>query len=96
MPLLPWITNTPFPYRVRSRCGRRNWRAGDRFWQAHTKAPRKIKELLQDRHVTGHERKRWPVVASGENIVWVRGMAGPAQLQLRGANKDAVVIRELR
>ena len=40
----------------------RNWRAGDRFWPAHTKAPKKIKELLQDRHITGDEKKRWPVV----------------------------------
>jgi hypothetical protein len=27
----------------------RNWRAGDRYWPAHSKAPRKIKELLQER-----------------------------------------------
>ncbi len=27
----------------------RNWRAGDRFWPAHSKSPKKIKELLQER-----------------------------------------------
>lgn len=51
----------------------RNWRPGDRFWPAHTKAPKKVKELLQDRHIVGDERKRWPVVARGEEIVWMRG-----------------------
>src|SRR5450432_3478798 len=29
----------------------RSWRAGERFWPAHTKEAKKIKELLQDRHV---------------------------------------------
>jgi tRNA(Ile)-lysidine synthetase-like protein len=31
----------------------RNWRAGDRYWPAHSKAPKKIKELLQERKLTG-------------------------------------------
>ena len=31
----------------------RNWRPGDRFWPAHTKSAKKIKELLQEHHVTG-------------------------------------------
>ena len=52
----------------------RNWFAGERFWPAHTKEPKKIKELLQDRHITGDEKKLWPVVASGDEIVWVRGL----------------------
>ena len=51
----------------------RNWRAGDRYWPAHSKSPKKIKELLQERKLTGTERKLWPVVASGQEIVWVRG-----------------------
>src|SRR5215469_12785442 len=25
----------------------RNWRPGDRFWPAHTRSPKKVKELLQ-------------------------------------------------
>ncbi len=51
----------------------RNWRAGDRFWPANSKAPKKVKELLQDRHITGEEKKRWPVIVSGELVVWMRG-----------------------
>src|SRR5439155_1141480 len=43
----------------------RNWRPGDRFWPAHTKAPKKVKELLQEKHVTGEERKLCPVIVSG-------------------------------
>jgi tRNA(Ile)-lysidine synthase len=73
----------------------RNWRAGDRFWPAHTKSPRKIKELLQERHVTGTERKLWPVVVSGHDIIWVRGFSAPAQLRPKDGTRGAVVIREV-
>ena len=72
----------------------RNWRPGDRFWPAHTKAPKKIKELLQDKHVLGSEKKLWPVITSGEQIVWMRGFAAPEQFVPRGGG-GAVMIREI-
>jgi tRNA(Ile)-lysidine synthase len=67
----------PGPLRVR------NWRPGDRFWPAHTKSPRKIKLLLQERHVALPERRLWPVIVSGEEIVWLRGFPSPAKLRAR-------------
>jgi tRNA(Ile)-lysidine synthase len=70
----------------------RNWRAGERFWPAHTKEPKKIKELLQDRHITGDEKKRWPVVACGDEIVWVRGLG--VRRDLVAKNGSGVLIRE--
>jgi tRNA(Ile)-lysidine synthase len=73
----------------------RNWRAGDRYWPAHSKAPRKIKELLQERKLTGIERKLWPVVVSGHEIVWVRGFPTPARLRPGDGDHEALVIREL-
>jgi tRNA(Ile)-lysidine synthase len=73
----------------------RNWRAGDLYWPAHSKAPKKIKELLQERKVTGTERKLWPVVLSGEEIVWVRGFPAPAQLHPKDGTREGVVIRAL-
>ena len=71
----------------------RNWRPGDRFWPAHTKSPKKIKELLQERHVAQPERRLWPVVAQGDEIVWVRGFPAPARLRAK-AGREAVLIRE--
>jgi tRNA(Ile)-lysidine synthase len=71
----------------------RNWRPGDRFWPAHTKEPKKIKELLQKRHLTGNQRKLWPVVVSGEEIVWVRGFVCPEHL--RAVSAQALLIREV-
>jgi tRNA(Ile)-lysidine synthase len=77
----------PGPLRVR------NWRAGDRFWPAHTKSPKKVKELLQERHVARPERGLWPVVLSGDEIVWVRGFNTHAKYGAK-AGHDAVLIAE--
>lgn len=73
----------------------RNWRSGDRFWPAHTKGPKKIKELLQDRHLLGVEKKLWPVVLSGDDIVWMRGFAIPASFGPKSPTGEAVMIREI-
>lgn len=74
----------------------RNWHAGDRFWPGHSKAPKKIKELLQDRQVVGLERKLWPVVVSGADVVWVRGLPAPAQWRQQNPHCAAVLIREMQ
>lgn len=64
----------------------RNWRPGDRYWPAHTREPKKLKELLQARHVPAKARAHWPVVVGdaggSECIVWVPGFAFPEQLLL--------------
>jgi tRNA(Ile)-lysidine synthase len=72
----------------------RNWRPGDRFWPAHTKSAKKIKELLQDRHIPQLERAQWPVILSGGEVIWVRGFPGRADMR-PGEGKPAVLIREL-
>ncbi len=77
----------PGPLRIR------NWRPGDRFWPAHTKSPKKIKELLQERHVAQTQRAVWPVVVNGKEIIWMRGFAVPAKLRAR-ADRAAVFIGE--
>lgn len=71
----------------------RNWRAGDRFWPRHTKSPKKVKELLQERHLPRAERSLWPVIVSGEEIVWVRGFPVAARFAAR-AGREAVAIVE--
>ncbi len=77
----------PGPLRVR------NWRPGDRFWPAHTKSPKKIKELLQERHLAQAERRLWPVVVSGDEIVWVRGFPRPQKFGAR-PGRGAILIIE--
>jgi tRNA(Ile)-lysidine synthase len=68
----------------------RNWHAGERFWPAHTKEPKKIKELLQDRHITGDDKQRWPVIASGDEIIWVRGLGVRRDFQSNGPTGVAI------
>jgi tRNA(Ile)-lysidine synthase len=72
----------------------RNWRPGDRFWPAHTKAPKKVKELLQQRHLDRPERRLWPVVLSGDEIAWMRGFPVPARLQAK-KGQQGVLIQEV-
>jgi tRNA(Ile)-lysidine synthase len=71
----------------------RNWRAGDRFWPAHTKAPKKIKELLTELHVAHTSRSTWPVVSSGDEIVWVRGLPVSSRHRAK-AGQPALLIHE--
>lgn len=76
----------------------RNWRAGDRFFPAYTKAPKKLKELLQaDRGIgkfSPEDRKNWPVVESAGQIVWVRGFPVPEALAWCAPGREGVLIEE--
>lgn len=74
----------------------RNWRPGDRFFPAHTRSPRKVKELLQSGRL-GHElspleRKTWPVIESAGHIVWMRGFPVPEAFAAKAG--EAVLIEE--
>lgn len=74
----------------------RNWRAGDKFFPGQTRAPKKLKELLQagrlGRELSPAERRLWPVVESAGQIVWVRGFTTPKALA--ADQNDAVAIEE--
>jgi tRNA(Ile)-lysidine synthase len=74
----------------------RNWHPGDRFWPAHTKQPRKVKELLSNRHVTGIEKKLWPVIVADDQLVWVRGFPTASDFRPQSGASRAVWIREHR
>jgi tRNA(Ile)-lysidine synthase len=71
----------------------RNWRAGDRFWPAHTKSPKKIKELLQEQHVEQPRRGLWPVVVGEDGIIWIRGFPTAKKHQFKG-HGAAILITE--
>jgi tRNA(Ile)-lysidine synthase len=75
----------------------RNWRAGDKFFPAHTQSPKKVKELLQAGRL-GHEispdqRKSWPVIESAGQIIWMRSF--PASKDFASSSGDAVLIEEI-
>jgi tRNA(Ile)-lysidine synthase len=71
----------------------RNWRAGDRFHPAHTKSAKKVKEFLQERHLDQHIRRLWPVILSGDEIVWLKGFSVSSEYRWK-PGKRAVQILE--
>ncbi len=52
----------------------RNWHPGDRYWPCGSKQPEKLKRLFLQHHIPADARRSWPVVLSGGDIVWVRGL----------------------
>jgi tRNA(Ile)-lysidine synthase len=76
----------------------RNWRPGDRFWPQHTRAPRKVKELLQERKIPLPQRHSWPVITSAasgrEEVIWLRGFRPPQQWLAAPGQAQALIIQE--
>lgn len=52
----------------------RPWEAGDTMTVSDGHRPKKVKRLLTDGGLTGHERAGWPVVLAGDQIVWIPGI----------------------
>jgi len=75
----------------------RNWRAGDKFFPAHTQSPKKVKELLQagrlGHEISPAERKAWPVIESAGQIIWMRSF--PASQLFASNSGHAVLIEEI-
>jgi tRNA(Ile)-lysidine synthase len=79
----------------------RNWRAGDRFFPAHSQSPKKVKELLQPGRLGQQfslaQRKAWPVVESAGQIVWMRGFPVSRDfVSSSSSSGDAVLIEEMK
>ncbi len=72
----------------------RNWRPGDRYESPTGTGAKKVKALLLERRIPAEQRRLWPVVLSGERIVWVRGF--PVARSFRAGPSSAVglLIRE--
>ena len=73
----------------------RNWHAGDRYWPAHTRQPKKVKELLQARHSPREPKPYWPVIVSGDEIVWMPGFPAPERFRIRETDPDALLLEEV-
>ena len=50
----------------------RNWEPGDRLLRTGHATAEKVKTLFQDYKVLLWERRHWPVIVAGNEIVWVR------------------------
>jgi tRNA(Ile)-lysidine synthase len=77
----------------------RNWRAGDRFFPAHSQSPKKVKELLQPcrlgQELSSAQRSVWPVIESAGQIVWMRGFHVSHGFASSSGDAVAVLIEEI-
>jgi tRNA(Ile)-lysidine synthase len=74
----------------------RNWRAGDQFWPLGSRKLRKLKELFRQRRIPRSQRKLWPVLECGEQIVWVRGFPPAAPVAASPESRAILLIEEAR
>ncbi len=69
----------------------RNWMPGDRYHPLGHSGEEKIKTLFQNARVPLWERRHWPVLTSGEEIVWVRQF-GPASAYAASPGEGPVLL----
>ncbi len=68
-------TPLPDPRRLRGELILRNWQDGDWVRIPGSRGPLKLKEVFRRARIPGSQRRLWPVLASGGEIVWVRGFS---------------------
>lgn len=61
------------PHKLSGHLVLRNWRAGDRFQIPGSLRTRNLKTDFARRKVPFGQRKLWPVLACGEEVLWARG-----------------------
>jgi tRNA(Ile)-lysidine synthase len=72
----------------------RNWRPGDSFRPKGRRSSRKLKQFLRMKRVAVSDREGWPVLTSGNMLVWTRGLPVAAEFAPRGATRAGVIIAE--
>jgi tRNA(Ile)-lysidine synthase len=89
-------SNAVDPQKLQHRLFLRNWRAGDQFWPLGSRNLRKLKELFGQRKVPRRQRKLWPVLECGEQIVWVRGFPPAVPVVVTPESRAILLIEEAR
>lgn len=72
----------------------RNWRPGDRYTQAG-RSGEKVKALFQRERVPIWERQGWPVLTSGDRIVWARKFGVSAEVSPSASTIRVVCVTEI-
>lgn len=66
----------------------RNWQPGDEFQRIGHRTGEKIKTLFQSDCILLWERKHWPVVTAGDEIIWARKFGGSAKFKATGGSRN--------
>lgn len=80
--------------RLRTPLVLRNWRPGDRLRPSGHQNAHKLKRLLNEKHISHWERESWPVLTSGEVLVWARGFPVAAEFAANEKTRTGIVIAE--
>ena len=72
----------------------RNWRPGDAYRPRGRRHERKLKSMFLAGRVPSGDRMVWPVLESGGQVVWARGMPAAEDFRARENTRTGVVIEE--
>jgi tRNA(Ile)-lysidine synthase len=72
----------------------RNWRPGDRLRPGGHRSAHKLKRLLNEKRVSRWERGGWPVLTSGDVLVWARGFPVAVEFAANERTRAGIVIAE--
>jgi tRNA(Ile)-lysidine synthase len=70
----------------------RSWRDGDRIRPLGMEGTKTLQDLFTDRKVPRSLRHTLPVVAAGEKVAWVAGVAVSEDFRLAPDTREAVII----
>lgn len=70
----------------------RNWRPGDRLHPLHRGSEEKLKRLFQERRIAAERRPTWPVLTSGNAVVWAKDFAVSTEFAAHEGTVEAVLI----
>jgi tRNA(Ile)-lysidine synthase len=72
----------------------RNWRPGDQYRPAGHSGAEKIKLLFHEARIPLWERRSWPVITRGDQIVWARRFGPAAELVATSQSRVVLKIQE--
>jgi tRNA(Ile)-lysidine synthase len=72
----------------------RNWRPGDQYQPVGHSDGERIKLLFQQARIPLWERRSWPVITSGNEIIWARRFGPAADLVATPQSRVLLKIRE--
>ncbi len=68
----------------------RNWEPGDEIRRCGHKGAEKVKSLFQEHRIVLWERRHWPVVVAGDEIVWIRRFGAAARFSASGEVRERI------
>ena len=74
----------------------RNWRPGDQYQRVGHAEPEKIKFLFHEARIPLWERRHWPVLTSGDAILWAPQFGPSAGFAAGPRTSPVLGIRETR